>query len=171
MQRRLLVITLILSFTTVAVGFYVPQQQAEAEQPSPVGSAVPIGTAQGLEAARAQVKFHVRAAGWLPFARPTPVAMVKHLPQDVTSVDVAYAVGPRNYVVITTIDHPATLISDHYELREVSLGGGQSATFLDNGTVQILSWTEGGMTYKITAASPSRSYTAADLVRIADTLE
>lgn len=168
MRRKLLVITLILSF--IAVGLHATQQ-SKAESSPPVEPAVPIGTAEGLETARAQVDFHVRAAGQLPFARPTPVAVVKHLPQDVTSVDVAYAVGPRNYVVITTIDQVATLISDQYEIEEVSLGNGQPAKFLDNGTTQILTWTEEGMTYKITAARPGRSYTAMDLVSIADALE
>lgn len=165
-RRGLLVITLLV--TLVATGIYATEHRSAAA--SETAKATKLGTGQNFEAAQAQVAFHIRTASWLPFVVPVPFAMVKHLPRNVTAVDVEYVAAPRNYVRVTTMDHPVTQIS-RYTLTTVTLGNGQSAKFLDNGVAQILTWNEGGMSYQIVAAKPSGSYTAADLARIADALK
>jgi hypothetical protein len=139
--------------------------------PQPVDTAV---YSESLEQAQSQVSFDIPRAGWLPFHSAAPIAWRYPLADGATRVELVYA-GEEDTVTIIAIDRPGVEVlqpEPGFDPQFVSLAGGRPALYLNNGTAQILQWTQGQISYAIIANGQPRYhiYLADELVQIADTL-
>jgi hypothetical protein len=140
--------------------------------PQPVDTAV---YSESLEQAQSKVPFQIPRAGWLPFRSAAPIVWRSNLADGANRIEVVYA-GEKDTVTIITIDRPAIEVlqsEPRFAPQLVSLAGGQSGLYLDNGTAQILHWTQGQISYAIIANAQPRSYIypVDELARIADALQ
>lgn len=159
--KKLATITLIVILCVVAL---VTQQVSQA------GPSFP-NTPQAVEQAKSLVNFPVRAATKLPFNSDRSFAFVKEVTPDVISMDIDYVSPEGDSIRVTTNNAPVTPVSDQYELKQVSLSKGRQATFMDNGTAQILNWNEGDLSYQVAGIKRSSSYTLEELVAVAEALQ
>ena len=168
---RKVLVSMLTVLVVIVSGLLVGMQAISANQGPVSTSPSAASMLAGVTDAQSQVSFHVKVAGWLPFAKSTPHAMVRHPVDGITAVDVEYEFGPREYVRVTTINRPVVEISRRYHLTKISLSNGDQATYLDNGTTQILTWSENTMSYQIVASKASGSYSAAELSEIANAVQ
>ena len=164
MQRKILILLLLAIF--VGLGFLMVQQ-GTAQETFP-------DTAESIKAAKARVDFHAKTPKTLPFRPSQSFGFTREVVPGVTGIDLEYVeknAKDAAFIRVTTINSPIKLVSDAYPLTTITLPNGATATFLDNGDAQILTWTEGQMSYQIVAGRPQKPFTAQDLGTIAANLE
>jgi Domain of unknown function (DUF4367) len=109
----------------------------------------------------------------LPFEIKEILPVSRKVSGNTTQFEVTYTDKNKDgFVTLDVVNEQVEIKSDNLELVDVELENGKKAKFMDNGNVQIISWQDNTLAYKIVAAKdmkdPSQKYSKEELVEIAN---
>lgn len=150
---------LIVALAALATAF-AAVDRVSADEPFANTRAVPV------EEALRDAPFQVARPGYLPFDAVGSFGMRDVSVAGRPRIEQTY-VGTSGYVSITATPGPLLLESKRFTVKRVELPDGSSGQFVDNGVVQVLVWTRGGVSYHMAASRNGHVYDVSDLIEIA----
>jgi Domain of unknown function (DUF4367) len=114
---------------------------------------------------------------YLPFDIKDVHSFVRKVPEsNETQTEITYPdKNKEGFVTLNVVDAKVENVSEQYDLIVIELKNGLNGNYLDNGTVQILSWQDGSLAYKIIAAKDIKDqdlkYSKEEMLKIANSLK
>jgi hypothetical protein len=140
---------------------------------------VKTSKAEKVEAALQKVPYKNKLKKFdkLPFEVKETTAFTSLEEDDsVTHLEMTYTdKNKKGFITLDVVNAEVETVSDKYDLVEVELKNGSKAKFMDNEKVQILSWQDGTLAYKIYAIkdmdNAKDKYSVKELVKLADSIK
>ncbi|MGB8955387.1 MAG: hypothetical protein WCC10_08430 [Tumebacillaceae bacterium] len=130
-------------------------------------------TTEHVDETLAQVSFKMKKPKKLPFQETETLSSQKNLGNG-KLVQLNYRdKNSKGFVVLDATDMQRNLASEKYPITTVVLANGTTASFTDNGVVQVLFWAQDGVSYSIkaTRGEGKKAFNAAELADIANSVE
>ena len=126
-----------------------------------------------VEETLAQVSFKMQKPKKLPFQETEVLSSKKEIGKG-HLVELSYKdKKSMGYLIIDTTDMKRNLASANYPITEIVLKNGETASYTDNGSVQVLFWSQNDLSYsmKATRGDGKKAFTAEELAEIANSFE
>lgn len=129
------------------------------------------------ELEKAPYQNELKVITYLPFEIKDVHSIVRKVPgSNETQTEITYSdKNKEGFVTLNIVDAKVENVSEQYDLIILELNNGLKGTYLDNESVQILSWQDGSLAYKIIAAKDIKDqdfkYTKEEMLKIANSLK